>query len=86
MRYILIIVALIFGVQFDLPSKPVRGKVKKGAIKRQFIDLEGIDVQGLIDRPQTLYILKKSEINFRDNIDEYDYMSAIVDSTYKEPF
>jgi len=56
------------------------------AKKKQYIDLEGLEVQGLIDRPQTLYILKKSDTAFKDNIDEYDYMNAIVDSTYKEPF
>ena len=63
-------------------SKKTTPKVKK----KQFVDLEGLEVQGLIDRPQTLYILKKSDTAFKDNIDEYDYMRAIVDSTYKEPF
>jgi len=53
---------------------------------RQFIDLEGLDIQGMIDRPQTLYILKKSDLNFSENYDEYDYMGAIINTTYKEPF
>ena len=59
---------------------------EKKAPKKQFVNLEGLEVQGLIDRPQTLYILKKSDTAFKDNIAEYDYMKAIVDSTYKEPF
>ncbi len=63
-------------------SKKTSVKVKK----KQFVDLEGLEVQGLIDRPQTLYILKKSDTAFKDNIDEYDYLKAIVDSTYNEPF
>jgi len=61
-------------------------KTSSKAKKKQFIDLEALEVQGLIDRPQTLYILKKSETTFKDNIDEYDYMKAIIDPTYKEPF
>jgi len=58
---------------------------KKGK-KKQYVNLEGLEVEGLLDRPQTLYILKKSETAFKDNFDEYDYMKAIVDPTYKEPF
>ena len=67
-------------------GKKTGKKVGQKAKKKQFVDLEGLEVQGLIDRPQTLYILKKSDTTFKDNIDEYDYMKAIVDSTYKEPF
>lgn len=66
-------------------TKTAKRKSKK-APKKQFVNLEGLEVQGLIDRPQTLYILKKSDTAFKDNIAEYDYMKAIVDSTYKEPF
>ncbi|MFH1222854.1 MAG: hypothetical protein V1647_00750 [Pseudomonadota bacterium] len=84
MRYIIIITTLIFGFQSGVFCKPV--KKSKPVKRRQIVDLEGIDVQGLIDRPQTLYILKKSEISFKDNIDEFDYINAIIDSTYKEPF
>ena len=60
-----------------------KAKSKKS---RQFIDLEGLDIQGMIDRPQTLYILKKSDLNFSENYDEYDYMGVIINTTYKEPF
>ena len=67
-------------------GKKVGKRSSSKAKKKQFINLEGLEVQGLIDRPQTLYILKKSDTAFKDNIDEYDYMKAIVDSTYKEPF
>jgi hypothetical protein len=69
-------------------SKGKRSGKKHGSKvkKKQFVNLEGLEVQGLIDRPQTLYILKKSDTAFKDNIDDYDYMKAIVDSTYKEPF
>ena len=66
--------------------KKASQKTGSKAKKKQFIDLEALEVQGLIDRPQTLYILKKSETAFKDNIDEYDYMKAIIDPTYKEPF
>ncbi|MEI6079691.1 MAG: hypothetical protein WCQ53_03525 [bacterium] len=68
----------------SVKTKTVAGKKNKK--KQQFIDLEGLDIQGMIDRPQTLYILKKSELNFNENYDEYDYMGAIIDATYKEPF
>lgn len=67
-------------------AKKISQKTNTKAKKKQFIDLEALEVQGLIDRPQTLYILKKSETTFKDNIDEYDYMKAIIDPTYKEPF
>ena len=67
-------------------TKKTAQKTKSKGKKKQFIDLEALEVQGLIDRPQTLYILKKSETTFKDNIDEYDYMKAIIDPTYKEPF
>jgi hypothetical protein len=66
-------------------TKTAKKKSKKTP-KKQFVNLEGLEVQGLIDRPQTLYILKKSDTAFKDNIAEYDYMKAIVDSTYKKPF
>ena len=75
-----------------LEAAPKNALVKSGkksgakVKKKQYIDLEGLQVQGLIDRPQTLYILKKSETAFKENFDEYDYMKAIVDSIYKEPF
>lgn len=59
---------------------------KKKVPKRQFIDLEGLDIQGMIERPQTLYILKRSDLTFDENYDEYDYMGVIIDTTYKEPF
>lgn len=67
-------------------TKKTAQKSGSKAKKTQFVDLEALEVQGLIDRPQTLYILKKSETTFKDNIDEYDYMKAIIDPTYKEPF
>ena len=67
-------------------SKKSAQKLRSQVKKKQFVDLEALDVQGLIDRPQTLYILKKSETTFKDNVDEYDYMKAIIDPTYKEPF
>ncbi len=67
-------------------TKKTTQKSRSKAKKTQFVDLEALEVQGLIDRPQTLYILKKSETTFKDNIDEYDYMKAIIDPTYKEPF
>jgi len=54
--------------------------------KRQYVDLEGLDITGLIDRPRTLYIIKKSDIDFRDNFADYDYTKAIVEVTYNEPF
>ncbi|MBN1115239.1 MAG: hypothetical protein JXA66_07855 [Oligoflexia bacterium] len=60
--------------------------MEKKASKKQFIDLEGLDIQGLIDRPQTLYILKKSKVDFYDVIDDYDYVKAIMDTTYNAPF
>jgi hypothetical protein len=63
-------------------SKRAKSKEKK----KQYIDLEGLDIQGLIDRPQTLYILKRSKIDFYDSIENYDYMKEIIDITYKEPF
>jgi len=62
------------------------GKKGKKGRKRQHVNLEGLEVEGLLDRPQTLYILKKSDTAFKDNFDEYDYMKAIIDPTYKEPF
>ena len=64
----------------------VSGVKKKNKKKQRFIELQGLDIQGLIDRPQTLYILKRSELNFNENYDEYDYMGAIIDVTYKNPF
>ena len=96
----LLSLTLILGFLSFLPclsAAPKKGTALKGtkkatqksgnkAKKTQFIDLEALEVQGLIDRPQTLYILKKSETTFKDNIDEYDYMKAIIDPTYKEPF
>lgn len=60
----------------------------KQASKKQdrFIDLEGLDVQGIIDRPGTLYILKMSKIDFEETIKKYDYLKEIIDATYQEPF
>jgi len=52
----------------------------------RYIDLEGLDVQGIIDRPGTLYILKMSKIEFEETIKKYDYLKEIIDATYKEPF
>jgi hypothetical protein len=66
-------------------SKSSKG-TKAGKKKSTEIDLEALDIQGLIDRPQTLYILKKSKIDFYDTIDENDYVKSIVESTYKAPF
>lgn len=60
-------------------------KSKKNTGKR-YIDLEGLDVQGTIDRPGTLYILKKSKVEFEDTLKKYDYVKEIVNSTYKDPF
>jgi len=54
--------------------------------KDRFIDLEGLDVQGIIDRPGTLYILRMSKIEFEETIKKYDYLKEIIDATYKEPF
>lgn len=85
MRHLFTILVIIFGLQSAVLPRALT-KAKREAKRRQFIDLAGIDVQGLVDRPQTLYILKKSEIDFKNNIAEYDYMSAIIDPTYKEPF
>ena len=90
----IMLLSLCFGISsiaVAAPKKTGKNMVKQGkqgkkGKKTQFIDLEGLEVQGLIDRPQTLYILKKSDTLFKDNIDEYDYMKAIIDSTYKEPF
>jgi len=92
-----LLIALIFVFLPCSYAAPKKAKNLKGSKKtaqksgskgkqKQFIDLEALEVQGLIDRPQTLYILKKSETAFKDNIDEYDYMKAIIDPTYKEPF
>jgi len=64
-----------------------QGTGKKGASgEKQYIDLEGLDIQGLIDRPQTLYILKRSKVSFYDSIEEVDYVKIIKETTYKEPF
>lgn len=81
-KYILLILIALCVVSLA-EAKP---SAKKKTPKRQFIDLEGLDIQGMIDRPQTLYILKRSDLTFDENYDEYDYMGVIIDTTYKEPF
>jgi hypothetical protein len=40
----------------------------------------------MISRPQTLYILKRSDLDFTENYDEYDYSNAIIETTYQDPF
>lgn len=70
-----------------LKKKSSKKGIKQDKKKKSTeIDLEALDIQGLIDRPQTLYILKKSKIDFYDTIDENDYVKSIVESTYKPPF
>ena len=53
---------------------------------RQYVDLESLDIIGLIDRPKTMYIIKKSDTEFKDNFADYDYVNAIIEPTYSEPF
>jgi hypothetical protein len=67
-------------------TKAATGAKNKGRTKQKFIDLQGLDIQGMIERPQTLYILKRADLNFDENYDEYDYTGAIIDTTYKDPF
>ena len=84
MKRLITIFLVLFACTMVFESNAVcKPKAKKS---RQFIDLEGLDIQGIIDRPQTLYILKKSDLNFSENYDEYDYMGVIINTTYKEPF
>lgn len=94
-KIILIICAFAFvfiSISIDaVPQKNIRkSKATKAAKnkskKRQYVNLEGFDVLGLIDRPRTLYIIKKSEIEFKDNFADYDYINAIIEPTYGEPF
>ena len=92
MKKLIIAVLLLFvyGIAVEnnavYAAKASSSSKRKGKRARQFIDLEGLDIQGMIDRPQTLYILKKSDLNFNENYDEYDYMGAIINTTYQEPF
>jgi hypothetical protein len=93
MRYLICFLVLFLGLQPGLFSqtktgtKKIKKTVRKGKKdKKTFIDLEGLDIQGLIDRPQTLYILKRSKVDFYDSIETYDYIEAIVAPTHKEPF
>jgi len=90
MKRLVIILLLLFAyditVECSAVGKPAVSSKRKNRKSRQFIDLEGLDIQGMIDRPQTLYILKKSDLNFDENYDEYDYMGAIINTTYQEPF
>ncbi|MCX6111801.1 MAG: hypothetical protein NTY22_00720 [Proteobacteria bacterium] len=92
MKRLIIVFLLLFAYDVTVKcdaasvSRTSSTSKKKNKKTRQFIDLEGLDIQGMIDRPQTLYILKKSDLNFSENYDEYDYMSAIIDTTYQEPF
>lgn len=89
---ILISFGLLIGPSVDAASKTNKktsrtAKASKSkSKKRQYVDLEGLDIMGLIDRPRTLYIIKKSEIDFRDNFADYDYVDAIIEPTYSEPF
>ncbi len=64
----------------------VTKSVKNKSKKRQYVDLESIDILGLIDRPRTLYIIKKSDTEFKDNFADYGYINAIIEPTYSEPF
>ncbi|MEI6092809.1 MAG: hypothetical protein WCQ47_03910 [bacterium] len=88
MKKIIILILILFSCVSIAEAKTAAKKqaTKKQSTKKQFIDLEGLDIQGMIDRPQTMYILKRSDLIFDENYDEYDYMSAIIDITYKEPF
>ena len=80
-KYLLLILISVF-----LSANIVAAPKKTNSKKRQYVDLEGLDIMGLIDRPRTLYIIKKSEIGFRDNFADYDYVDAIIEPTYGEPF
>lgn len=80
----LIIFLILFSFSISAQEKTT-GKNKKSTARR-YIDLEGLDIQGIIDRPGTLYILKKSKVEFEDTIKKYDYVKEIVNSTYKDPF
>ena len=88
------ILLLIFTSMFLAGSLYSAPKMKKKNIKtskqkpkkKQYVDLEGLDIMGLIDRPRTLYIIKKSDVEFKDNFADYDYVNAIIEPTYTEPF
>ncbi len=93
-KYLLLIFISVF-LSSNIVAAPKKGKTKTKTSastkanknkKRQYVDLEGLDIMGLIDRPRTLYIIKKSEISFRDNFADYDYVDAIIEPTYGEPF
>ena len=92
MRKLILLILISFAVasmiEPEAVSKPKAGSgVKnKNRTKQRFIDLQGLDIQGMIDRPQTLYILKRSDLNFNENYDDYDYAGAVIDTTYKDPF
>ena len=84
MKKLLVFLSL-FIFSISAQEKESGTKSKKSTGKR-YIDLEGLDIQGIIDRPGTLYILKKSKVEFEDTIKNYDYVKEIVNSTYKDPF
>lgn len=68
------------------PKKKTTKTSKQSLKRKQYVDLEGLDITGLIDRPRTLYIIKKSDVEFKDNFADYDYVDAIIEPTYTEPF
>ena len=90
LRPVICTVLLLFVFSACLYARDKKGGAAKAGQDKQkksrVIDLEALDIQGLIDRPQTLYILKKSKINFYDTVEETDYVKTIVESTYKAPF
>lgn len=67
---------------FIITSSVLNAQTKK----RQIIDMESTDIQGLVDRPQTLYIIKKTETAYNYDFNKYDYVKAILEPIYKEPF
>lgn len=84
--YLLIFSCLIVFNINDLNSQSKRRRKSTKLKKDRYIDLEGLDIQGIIDRPGTLYILKKSKVEFSEKLKKYDYLKEIVNSTYNEPF
>jgi hypothetical protein len=84
----IVLFAITFVVESKTMSKPkvVSNMKNKNKKRQRFIDLQGLDIQGMISRPQTLYILKRSDLDFTENYDEYDYSNAIIETTYQDPF
>lgn len=83
----LFITLVLFFLIINIEAKENKNNSSKSKVsKNRYIDLEGLDVQGIIDRPGTLYILKKSKVEFQDTLKKYDYLKEIINSTYKEPF